>query len=140
MSWSTSELRARLATQNWFKPSSKIFLLTVPRQDFYCGSFVLFMSCICHAFASVHCRLVVTCWERADLLGVVCDVLLCFCHFPVCYPRSGVILDCTDFRFLPHVVLLRKEINQLHYNLVTLKRLQHYDLKNPKKVTLTFLI
>ena len=37
-------------------------------------SFVLFMSCVCHAFASVHCCLVVTCWERADLLALVCDV------------------------------------------------------------------
>ena len=33
------------------KPSSKIFLLTVPRL-YFCGSFVLFMSCDCHAFAS----------------------------------------------------------------------------------------
>ena len=44
--------------------SSKIFLLTVPRRNFFCGSFVLFMSCVCHAFLSVHCCLVVTCWER----------------------------------------------------------------------------
>ena len=28
---------------------------------------ILFMSCVCHAFASVHCCLVVTCWEKADL-------------------------------------------------------------------------
>ena len=35
---------------------------------------LLFMSCVCHAFASVHCCLVVTCWERADLLALVCDV------------------------------------------------------------------
>ena len=28
---------------------------------------MLFMSCVGHAFASVHCCLVVTCWERADL-------------------------------------------------------------------------
>ena len=35
---------------------------------------MLFMSCDCHAFASVHCCLVVTCWERADLLALVCDV------------------------------------------------------------------
>ena len=27
----------------------------------------------------VLCSLVVTCWERADLLAVVCDL---FCHFP----------------------------------------------------------
>ena len=29
---------------------------------------------VSHAFASVHCCLVVTCWERADLLALVCDV------------------------------------------------------------------
>ena len=34
------------------KSSSKIFLLIVPRGYFFCGSFVLFMSCVCHAFAS----------------------------------------------------------------------------------------
>ena len=63
---SNLELRVRLALWNWFKPSSKIFLLTVPRRYFFCGSFVLFLSCVCHTFASVHCCLVVTCWERAD--------------------------------------------------------------------------
>ena len=40
------------------------------------------MSCVCHAFASVHCCLVVTCWEGADLLALVCDVELCFVTFP----------------------------------------------------------
>ena len=34
---------------------------------------MLFMSCVCHAFVSVHCCLVVTCWERADLFTLVCD-------------------------------------------------------------------
>ena len=43
----------------------------IPRRYFFCGSFVLFMSCVCHAFATVHCCLVVTCWERADLLFVM---------------------------------------------------------------------
>ena len=40
----------------------------------FCGSFVLCMSCVCHGFSSVHCCHVVTCWERADLLALVCDV------------------------------------------------------------------
>ena len=26
---------------------------------------------------------VVNCWERADLLALVCGVLLCVCHFPI---------------------------------------------------------
>ena len=29
---------------------------------------MLFVSCVSHAFAAVHYCLVVTCWERADLL------------------------------------------------------------------------
>ena len=38
-------------------------------------------ACICHAFASIHCCLVVTCLERAGLLALVmfnCD----FVTFP----------------------------------------------------------
>ena len=57
---------------------------------------MLFMSCVCHAFETVNSCLVVTCWERTDLLALVCDVYLCFCHFPMWYPRSGVVLDCID--------------------------------------------
>ena len=34
---------------------------------------MLFMSCVCRALASVHCCLVVTCWERADPLALVCN-------------------------------------------------------------------
>ena len=40
------------------------------------------MSCVSHAFASVHCCLVVTCWERADLLALVGDVYYIFVTFP----------------------------------------------------------
>ena len=32
---------------------------------------MLFMFRVCHAFSSVHCSLVVTCWERAGLLYVM---------------------------------------------------------------------
>ena len=41
-------------------------------------------------------RLVVTCWERADLLAIVCDASLCFCHFPMWYPGSGGESYCVD--------------------------------------------
>ena len=47
------------------------------------------MSCVSHAFSSVRCCLVVTCWERDDLLALVGDV---FCIFVT--PGSGVVLDC----------------------------------------------
>ena len=61
---------------NRFKTSGKIFLLTVTRRCFFCGSIMLFLSCfvMLHARLFVDARLfVVTCWERADLLALVCD-------------------------------------------------------------------
>ena len=34
---------------------------------------MFFVSCVSHACQSVHCCLVVTCWERADCLALVGD-------------------------------------------------------------------
>ena len=47
----------------------------------FCGSFLLVMLYVgvCCNVVSVLCSLVVTLWERAGLLAVVCVV---FCHFP----------------------------------------------------------
>ena len=51
----TSELRVKLAhRETGLSPPVKYFLLTVLRWYFFCGSFVLFMSYVCHAFASVY--------------------------------------------------------------------------------------
>ena len=46
------------------------------RRCFFCGSFLLVMLHfgVCCNVVSVHCSLVVTCSERADLLAVVCVV------------------------------------------------------------------
>ena len=35
------------------------------------------MLSVCHAFLSVHCSLVVTKWERAGLLALLCVVFCC---------------------------------------------------------------
>ena len=43
---------------------------------------MLCVSCVSHAFASVHFCLVVTCWEMADLLALVGDVYCIFVTFP----------------------------------------------------------
>ena len=51
-------------------------LLTVPRRYFFCGSFIVFF-CLVFAMplgASVYMCFVVTCWERDDLLALVCGV------------------------------------------------------------------
>ena len=38
---------------------------------------------VCHAFLSDQCSLVVTCWERANLLALLCVMLYCvFVSFP----------------------------------------------------------
>ena len=42
---------------------------------------MLFVSCVSYAFASVHCFLVATCRERADILARVCDVHFIFVTF-----------------------------------------------------------
>ena len=42
----------------------------------------VFVPCVSHAFASVHCCLMVTCWERADLLASVGDVYCISVTFP----------------------------------------------------------
>ena len=77
VSWSTSDLRARWALWNWFKPSSNIFYW--PFQggtsfvDLLCFCSVLCLLCLCTR-ASVYMCFVVTCWERADLLALVYGV------------------------------------------------------------------
>ena len=57
---------------------------------------MLFLSCfVMLSCASVYWCLLVTRWERADLLALVCDdFLLSLSHW---YPGSGVVLDCIDF-------------------------------------------
>ena len=39
---------------------------------------MVFVVSVSHAFAPVHCCLVVSCWERADLLALVGDVIIVF--------------------------------------------------------------
>ena len=42
----------------------------------------MFMSCVCHTFASVHCCIVITCWEKADLFVLFFDSSCDFVTFP----------------------------------------------------------
>ena len=51
VSWSTSELRARLAPWNWFKPSSKIFYWPFQGGTSFVDFF--FLSCVCYVFVRV---------------------------------------------------------------------------------------
>ena len=60
--------------------------------------YVFVLSCVCYVLcASVYMCFVVTCWERADLLALVCGVFCEFVTFPlVSWVRCGTWL----YRFL----------------------------------------
>ena len=114
MSWSTSELRVRLAPLNQFKPSSKIFYW--PFQggtsfvDLLCFCSVLCLLCLCVRLFI--CAL----WSPAGkgltswLSFVVSTVSLSLSHW---YPGSGVVLDCIDSWSL-HPYLLCKMFNKFN--------------------------
>ena len=84
MSWSTSEIRVRLAPLNRFKPSSKIFYL--PFQggtsfvDLLCFCSVLCLLCFVRVCLYVLCgHLLGKGWPLGSLLWC----LLWVCHFPI---------------------------------------------------------
>ena len=58
--------------------------------DLFCFFCLVFAMPLC---MSVYMCFVVTCWERADLLALVCGVSL---SLSLWYPGSGVVLDCID--------------------------------------------
>ena len=62
------------------------------RRYFFCG-FFMFLFCLVFALslcASVYICFVVTCWERANLLALVCGVYCEFVTFPlVSWVRCG---------------------------------------------------
>ena len=56
-----------------------------------------------YAVLSVPYSLVVTCWERADLLVLLYVVFTC--HFHIWFSESGMVLDCIDSLSLPSSLL-----------------------------------
>ena len=95
--WTKGEVGALF---NRFKPFSKIFLLTVPRLCFFCGSFMLFLSC----FVVLSCigHLLGKGWPLGSHLWCLI-VMLSLSHW---CPRSGVVLDCIYFWSLPSFLLI----------------------------------
>ena len=74
------------------------------RRCFFCGSILLFMFHVCHAFMSVHYSLVVTCWEMAGLLATLCVMFSCIFVFFPCGVLGRVwylIVSISDLRIFP---------------------------------------
>ena len=66
--WLTSELRVRMVPLNMLKPSS-IFTDQSKAVLLLWITFVICVSCwLLLYFLFIYCKLVITCWERADLL------------------------------------------------------------------------
>ena len=91
---SAADLRVKL---EFHQPSSKIFLLTVPRRSFFCGAFMLSLSC----FLCFRTRLFIDAlWPPVGkgltswLLFVKsnCEVVT----FPCGILGDGVVLDCIN--------------------------------------------
>ena len=100
------------APWNRSKPSSKIFLLTVPWRCFFCGPFMLFLSCFCYAFVCI--CLLMPCghlleksWPLGSRLWCLIMKLL-LSHW---YPGSGVVLDWIDSWSLPFFSLWSYKCN-----------------------------
>ena len=94
----------RLVPLNMFKPSSNYF---TDRLKAVLLLWILFVICVSLSYTvlSVPCSLVITCWERADLLALLCVIFSCvFVTFP--YGVLGqvwyLILSIPDRCLLPY--------------------------------------
>ena len=76
---------------------------------------MLYTFCVFHACASVHCCLVVTYWERADLLALVCDVCV-FVTIP-CGVLSQVWYLIESIPDLCHLSYLNSKISAISFDL-----------------------
>ena len=107
MSWSTSELRVRLAPLNRFKPSSKIFYWPFQGGTSFVDLLCFVLSCVCYVFVRI--CLYVLCghllgkdWPLGSRLWCL-TVSLSLSHW---YPGSGAVLDCIDSWSLHPYLLL----------------------------------
>ena len=71
-----------------------------------------YLFCVCHAFLSVQCSIVVTCWERANLLALLCVIFVVFLSLShvVSWIRCGTCL----YRFLIFAFLLTSVVIELY--------------------------
>ena len=94
---------------------------------------MFFVYCVSHAFASVHCCLGITCWERADLLALVGDVYCIFVTFrcDILCQVWYLIVSFLDLCRLTHVNLPRLpgvecSCDVLDVTYIAIKLLQSY--------------
>ena len=106
MSWSTSELRERLAAWNWFKLSNKIFYW-----PFQCGTFCGSFMFLCLVFVVLSRLFIAALWPPAGK-GLTSWLLF-------------VMLNCTFVTFLCGILC---QVVYLIVLIPDLCRLSYYDL------------
>ena len=79
-----------------------------------------YLKVVCRVFLSVHCSLVVTCWERAGLLALLCVMFYCvFVTFPCC----GLGQVCCLIVLMPDICLLSYFYTDTPINVFYIKRI-----------------
>ena len=94
----------RLAPWTMLRPSSK-FMADASFVEFF-FIFVLSLSYCLVCFLQPCGHLLGKGWPLGSL---VCDVFICFCHFPIQRPVSGMILDSISSWYLPSSLLCNEE-------------------------------
>ena len=92
---------------------------------------------LCFVFVLFSCQFIAallsTAEERAELLDLLCVIFYCFCHFPMWWPGSGVMLDCIDSLSLPYFLLsltrrLTRQIKRFIYFYCFSTKQQDYNV------------
>ena len=108
VSWSPSELRARLVPLNLFKPSS-YFVTDRPKAVLLLWNPMCYL-CFMFVFAIMSCLFLKALWSLAgkDLTSWLYCVgcFLCFCHFPMWCPGCYLIVSIPDRFLFPYFVVL----------------------------------
>ena len=123
MPWSTSEIRMRLAIrETGLSPPVKYFYWLFESGASFVDHLCCFcLVCVMLSWAYVYWCLVVTCWERADLLAaLVCDVWLWSCHFPIGIPVQVccLIVSIPDFCPLSYVLYHKTASCQKYFDII----------------------
>ena len=111
------------------------------RYFLYVDHLCFFVLC-CYAVASVHCCLVVTLGERADLLALGCDVYCDYVTFPfgilgqVCYFIVSILDHCclSYFKLNSYDTLNSKGVRHIHWlSTISLHSMHPFLLSNQGK-------
>ena len=99
-----SVMLSRLFIATLWSPAGKGLTSWLLFVMFSCVFLWILFCYLCFMSVVLSCLFIAALWspaEKANLLALVCNIFLCFLHFPMWCPGSGEILDCIDSWSLP---------------------------------------